>query len=35
MGLSTKAIAICAGKKASHYYQNNERSGKLLPIKLD
>ena len=24
----TKAVAICARKKAGHYYQNNDRGGK-------
>ena len=35
MRLPTKAVAICAGKKAGHYCQNNDRGGKSLPVGLD
>ena len=35
MGLPTKAVAICAKKKAGHYCQNNDWGGKLLPVRLD
>ena len=35
MRLLTKAIAICTNKKAGHYFQNNDRGGKLLLVGLD
>ena len=35
MDFLTKAMAICAGKKASHYCQNNDQGGKLWLIGLN
>ena len=35
MSFLTKVIAICAGKKAGHYCQNNDRGSKLLHIGLN
>ncbi len=35
MGLLTIAVAICAGQKADHYYQNNNRSIESLSIGLN
>lgn len=35
MGLLTKAIAICARKKAGYYYPNNNWYDKLLFVRPD
>ncbi len=35
MGLPTKAVAICAGKKVGDYGQSNDRGSKSLPVGLN
>ncbi len=35
IGLPTKVIAIYIGKKAGHYYQNNDQDNKSLPVRLN